>query len=93
VSEETLRLQRSVQQLAAAQDVASLEYQISQSDLDALQVKVDAGTANLHDLDDARNQSNERYHALQNADFELERARIALLRATGDLEAWVGISK
>ena len=91
VSEETLRLQRTVQQMAAAQEVASLEYQVSQGDLEALQVKVDAGTANLHDLDDMRNQTNQRYQALQDSSFQLQRARIALLRATGELASWVGV--
>jgi outer membrane protein TolC len=93
VSDQTLRMQRSVEQLAAAQEVASLEYQISQSNVEALQVRVDAGTATIHDMDDARNQNNEHYHALQSADFELEKAKIELLRATGELEAWVGVPK
>jgi len=93
VSDQTLKMQRSVEQLAAAQEVASLEYQISQSNLAALQVRVDAGTANIHELDDARTQANERYHAFQNAEFELQRAKIGLLRATGELESWVGVPK
>jgi len=93
VSEQTLKLQRSVQQLAAAQDVMDLEYQIAQANLEAVQVRVDAGTATLHEEDDARNQANERYNALQDAKFELLHARIALLRATGDLSAWVGVGK
>ena len=33
MSEETLRLQRSVEQMAAAQEVADLEYRVGQSDL------------------------------------------------------------
>jgi outer membrane protein TolC len=93
VSEQTLKLQRSVAQLAAAQQVVDLEYQIAKSNLDAAQTRVDSGSATLHDLDDARNQVNERYDALQDTNFELQRARISLLRATGELEAWVGIQK
>ena len=93
VSDQTLKMQRSVEQLAAAQEVASLEYQISQSNLEAQQVRVDAGTANVHDMDDARTQANERYHAFQSADFELQRAEIGLLRVTGELESWVGVPK
>jgi len=93
VSEQTLKLQRSVAQLAAAQQVVDLEYQIAKSNLDALQVRVDAGSATLHDLDDARSQASERYDTLQDTNFELERARISLLRATGELEAWVGVGK
>jgi outer membrane protein TolC len=93
VSEQTLKLQRSVGQLAAAQQVVDLEYQIAKSNLDATQTRVDSGSATLHDLDDARSQVNERYDALQDTNFELQRARISLLRATGELEAWVGIQK
>jgi outer membrane protein TolC len=93
VSEQTLRLQRSVQQLAAAQEVADLEYEIAKSNLDAAEIRLDAGTATLHETEDARTQANERYNSVQDADFQLERARIGLLRATGDLSAWVGVSK
>jgi len=93
VSEETLKLQRSVEQLAAAQEVADLEYKNASSSLDATQIRVNVGTATLHDLDDARTQANERYDALQDANFQLERARIALLRATGEIESWLGIAK
>jgi outer membrane protein TolC len=93
VSEQTLKLQRSVAQLAALQQVVDLEYQIAKSSLDTTQVHVDAGSATLHDLDDARNQANERYDALQDTNFELERARISLLRAMGELEDWVGVGK
>ena len=91
VTEETLRLQRSVEQLAAAQQVANLEYQVAQSNLETVQVRVDAANGNLHDLEDARTQSDQLYNTLQDANFELERARITLLRATGELADWVGV--
>ncbi len=91
VSEETLRLQRSVQQMSAAKDVADLEFQVAQSNLESLRVRVDAGSAGWHDVQDAREQVNERYNSLQDANFELERARITLLRATGELASWVGV--
>jgi outer membrane protein TolC len=92
VSEQTLKLQRSVEQLAAAQQVVDLEYQIAKSNLDAVQVKIDSGSATLHDAEDARVQANERYEELQDANFELQRARISLLRATGELDSWVGVA-
>jgi len=91
VSEETLRLQRSVEQMAAAQEVADLEYKVAQSNVESLEVRLGAGTVGWHDLQDAREQSNERYSALQDANFELERARITLLRATGELQSWLGV--
>jgi outer membrane protein TolC len=88
VSEETLRLQRSVTQMEVARDVAKLEYEIAQKGLDAVHTRMDAGTVTLHDLDDARSQASERFIALQDVTFELERAQLELLRSTGDLEKW-----
>ena len=87
-SEETLRLQRSVSQLEAARDVAELEAEIAQKDLTAVQTRMDAGTANLHDLDNARSQVSERFITLQDVTFELQRAQLGVLRSTGDLEKW-----
>lgn len=88
LSEETLRLQRTVAQLQAARDVAQLEYEIAGKSATAVQTRIDAGTANLHDLDDAHMQVSERFIALQDVTFELQRAQLALLRSTGDLEKW-----
>lgn len=92
VSTQTLKLQRSVEQLAAAQEVADLEYQVAQSNLEAVQIRLDAGTATLHDEDEARSQTNERYDTLQDTRFDLERTQITLMRATGELGSWLGLS-
>lgn len=88
VSEQTLRLQRSVAQLQAARDVAQLELEIAQKNQDAVQTRMDNGAANLHDLDDARTQVSERFIALQDVNFNLECSQLGLLRSTGDLEKW-----
>jgi outer membrane protein TolC len=88
VSEETLRLQRSVAQMQAAREVAQLDYEIAEKNLAAVQTRIDAGTATLHDLDDARSQASERFIALQDVTFELERSQLGVLRSTGDLEKW-----
>ncbi len=87
-SEEALRLQRAVTQMQAARDVAELEHEIADKSVTAVQTRVDNGTASLHDLDDARSQASERFIALQDVTFELERAQLGLLRSTGDLEKW-----
>lgn len=87
-SEETLRLQRAVTQMQAARDVAQLEYEIAQKSLTSTRTRMDAGTANLHDLDDARSQVSERFITLQDVSFELRRAQLGLLRSTGELEKW-----
>ena len=88
VAEETLKLQRAAEQLEAAREVAQLEYQLAQSGLEAAQTRVDAKTGTLHELADARVQAAERYLLFQDADFEYQRIRMNLLRATGDLEKW-----
>jgi outer membrane protein TolC len=88
VSEETLRLQRSVAQMQAAREVAQLEYEIAEKNLTAVQTRIDAGTATLHDLDDASSQASERFIILQDVTFELERNELGVLRSTGDLEKW-----
>ena len=90
VSEETLRLQRSVEQLSAAQQVAELESQLAQTNLESLQIRLNSGSGAFADVADAQQQVNERYLSLQDMKFELEKSRIMLLRATGELENWVG---
>jgi outer membrane protein TolC len=88
VSEETLRLERSVTQMQAARDVAELEYEIAQKNVEATRTRMESSTANLHDLDNARSQASECLITLQDVTFQLERSQVALMRATGDLEAW-----
>src|SRR5579872_2714632 len=88
VSEETLRLQRSVTQAQAARDVAEIEYEIAQTNVGTVQTRMNSSAANLHDLDNARTQASEKLIALQDVTFELERTQVSLLRATGELESW-----
>ncbi len=88
VSEETLRLQRSVTQMQAARDVAELEYEIAHKNVEAVRTRMESSAANLHDLDNAQTQASERLITLQDVTFELERSQVALLRATGGLESW-----
>jgi outer membrane protein len=88
MSEETLRLQRAVEQLEATRVVVELQYQLAQSGLEAAQTRIDSNLGTLHELDDARVNAAEFFLAFQDADFEYQRARVNLLRATGDLEKW-----
>lgn len=93
VSAEALQLQRTEQQLSAARDVAELEYQIAEASLEAVQIRTDSGTAPFHELEDARTQARERRNLFLDAEMQLERARVGLLRSTGGLEAWALGSK
>ena len=93
VSQQTLKLRRSVEQLQAAQEVSELEYEIAQSNVEAMQIKIKSGTATLNEGDQARGDLSAKYNALKDANFELVRARIGLLRATGELQSWVDQGK
>ncbi len=88
VSEETLRLQRSLRQLQAARDVAKLEWQVSQGDFDGVQARSQTGNANMRDVQLAQLDVNDKYAAYLDAEFELTRTELQLLRLTGELENW-----
>lgn len=93
VSQQVLKLQSSARQAAAAKEVSDLEYQLAKSNFDEIEVRMNSGGATVHDEANARADMSEKYNQLQDADFELVRARLALMRATGDLAAWVGVPK
>jgi outer membrane protein TolC len=85
---ETLRLQRSVQELQAAVDVAQLEYQLAQSELDATETRLQSQLGTLREEQDARSKVEQSYDALMDASLTLQKAKIQLLRNTGELEQW-----
>lgn len=85
---ETLRLQRSVEELSAARDVAQLEHQLALSDIDTAHAKIESGGATLKDEENARVTEHERYTAYLSSSFDLDRAQVQLLRQIGDLESW-----
>lgn len=93
VSQQTLKLRRSVEQLQAAQKVNELEYEIAQSNVQALEIKMTSGTATIVEGAQARADMSEKYNALEDANFDLLRARIDLMRVTGDLDSWVDQGK
>jgi outer membrane protein TolC len=93
VSLETLRLQRGVQELSAAVDVAQLEYEMAQSELEAVEIRLKAETGTLRDEQDARSKVEQSYDALIDANFALDKARVQLLRSTGELEQWARSGK
>jgi outer membrane protein TolC len=88
VTTDTLRMQRVVRQLAAARDVAKLEYQLATADAQAADARASAGQATVKDQENAKLFEGQKYAAFLDAGFELEKAQMELLRATGDLEKW-----
>ncbi len=88
VSEDTLKLQRSLRQLSAARDVAKLEWEVSQGDLDAVKGRMQTGEVNTRDEQQAQLDTDNRHATYLDAEFELSRAELQLLRLTGELENW-----
>ncbi len=88
VTTQTLRLQRQVAQLEAAREVAKLEYELAQSDTEAVLARVHSGEATLRDQENARTAEDQKYAAYLDAAYEVQKAEMQLLRATGDLENW-----
>ncbi len=88
VSENALKLQRSLRQLAAARDVAKLEWEVAQGDLEAVKAQVGIGNANTRDQQNARLDAEDKHAAYFDAELELSRAELQLLRLTGELENW-----
>lgn len=88
VNGDVLRLQRSVQQLAAAREVSKLEHLLAQTDVETAHEKIQAGNATLKDEQAARITEHERYATYLDSGFQFDRAQIQLLRQTGELESW-----
>jgi outer membrane protein len=88
VAEDALKLQRSIRQLEAARDVAKLDWQVSKGELDAVQGRLQTGAANLRDQQNAELDTYDKYAAYLDAEFELSRTELQLLRITGELENW-----
>jgi outer membrane protein TolC len=84
---DVLKLQHNVEQLRVGREVADLRYKLAESALDAAHARMAAETATLRELQDAAIDAGERMLDSLNADFELERTEVELLRLTGKLES------
>jgi outer membrane protein TolC len=88
VREDTLKLQRSLAQLAAATEVAKLEYEIAITAVEAAQGRLDTGNATTRDVENARLDATDRHAAYLDAQLEMQKAQIQLLRQTGEIFDW-----
>jgi outer membrane protein TolC len=85
---DALKLQHDVQELSASRDVAQLRYELAQAQLDAVNIRTEAQIATQRELQNAAIEAAERTLERINADFELQRAELEMLRTTGELENW-----
>jgi outer membrane protein TolC len=88
VTNDTLRLQRSLRQFAAAKEVARLEYELAHADTEAAQARVQSGNASVKDQEAAFVSEQESFLALLQATFDLDRAEMQLLRQTDQIQQW-----
>ncbi len=68
--------------------MAKLEWEVSQGDMDAVTGRIEAGTANTRDQQNAELDTDDKHAAYLDAEFELQRAELQFLRLTGELENW-----
>ena len=94
-----LRAQHSAAELAARAEVADLDQQLAQQQLDVLMVQLKAGSGNLSgvqmspkDEQNFRIAEREKFLAVLNTRFEAAQAQIDLMRQSGDLESWIASS-
>lgn len=94
--EGRLKLEHSTAELSAQAEVATLDQQLAQQQLDVMLVQLKSGTGNPSgvqmspkDEATARIAEREKFLAVLDADFQMRQAQISLLRQTGELESWI----
>lgn len=85
---DSVQLRHNVDQLLAARRVADLQYKLAENALDAARERMEAQIATLRELQNAAIDSAERTLERINADFEVQRAEVQLLRIRNELESW-----
>lgn len=88
VATDAISAQHALRQLEAFSKVSRLEYELAQANIDAIQVQVQNGKANIHDQELARADIANRQIFLLQSQFEYLRAQLQLLRQTGELRKW-----
>jgi outer membrane protein TolC len=93
--EGRLKLQHAATELAAQGDLAAVDQQIAQEDLDTTRIQLQMGTAGggppmtPKEEQNARITERQRYLDLLDAKVKLMQTQINLLRQTGELEQWL----
>jgi outer membrane protein TolC len=86
VSTDVRRKTRRVRETDAGKEVARLELQLAQQDLQQLQARFEEGKVSLRDVEKARLDENEKWMALLDATFERQQAQLDLLKTAGQLD-------
>ncbi len=91
-----LRARHTAAELSTRAEIASLDQQLAHQQLEVMLVQLKAGSGNLSgpqmspkDEQTARIAEREKFVAVLNANFEAQQAAVSLMRAAGELEAWI----
>ena len=76
---------RSVRELDARREVARLDLQLAQENVQLVQAKFDQGNATLREIEQARLDESDKWVAFLDADFARQQGQLSLLQATGQL--------
>jgi outer membrane protein TolC len=94
--ESRLKARHTMAELAVRAEVAALDQQLAQQQLDILLVQLKAGTGNSagtqmtpKDEATARIAEREKFLSVLEANFLMRQVEINLLRQTGELDAWI----
>jgi hypothetical protein len=92
--EGRLKLQHAATELSARADLAAIDRELAQSQLDALLIQLQSGMSSgvamtPKDAQNARIQERQRFLEVLDADFQLRQTQINLLRQNGQLEDWL----
>jgi outer membrane protein TolC len=84
---ETRRLFRAVRQAEAGRDLARLELDFARENLSVMLARFDEGRVSLQAVEEARGEEFRRWEAYYDTQTAAEKARLNLLRQTGELLA------
>lgn len=94
--EGRLKTRHATAELAAQAEVATLDQQLAQQQLDVLLVQLKSGSGNLSgpqmtpkDEQRSRIAEREKFLNVLDANYEMRKAEINLMRQTGQLEGWI----
>ena len=76
---------RRAREMDMGREVARLEMELAQQDMQILQAQFRVGRASLRDLEAAQLAENDKWLAFLDADFARQQARLELLRSTGQV--------
>lgn len=95
-SEQVFSLRKSLTEIAAQQRIAELQSELAQEQLKAIETQLQSGSGSPNaapvtpkEAQQARIEERQRYADVLDANLELSKVQIGLLRATGQLRDWL----